>query len=68
VSKKVTKVQLTNSNDSIGDIELEIAHAERLLKMPNSGGWVLPKNSLYKLTKDGLVKKSNNRNNQKPAE
>ncbi|AFM54788.1 hypothetical protein B620_gp10 [Croceibacter phage P2559S] len=59
-------VQLTNSNSRVSDITLEISHAERLLKMPQNGGWKLPENSPYKLTADGLIKKSNKRNTEKP--
>lgn len=58
---------LVNDNEKVGDLSLEIAHAERLLKMPKNGGWKLPKDSLYKLTKDGLIKKSN-RGNTKSAQ
>ena len=27
--------------------DFEIAHAERILKMPNNGGWKLPKDSKF---------------------
>lgn len=62
---KITMVALTNDNDKVGDITLEISHAERVLKMPKNGGWKLPKNSPYKLDKDGLVKKSSKGDTQK---
>lgn len=67
-SKKVTKVKLVNPSDKVGDIELEISHAERLLKMPNNGGWELPKNSIYKLDKNGIIKKSDNGNTKNSEE
>lgn len=33
----------------------EISHAERLLRLPNNGGWQLPTSSEFELTKDGLI-------------
>ena len=38
------------------ELFLEKSHAQRLLNMPNNGGWRLPKDSDYTLTKDGLRK------------
>lgn len=64
---KVKGVRLINSNENIGERTLEISHAERLLKMPQNGGWMLPKDSLYNLSADGLIKKSSNRNTEKPS-
>lgn len=43
---KFTTVVLENSKTSTTQ-EFEINHAERLLRMPNNGGWVLPKDSPY---------------------
>jgi hypothetical protein len=57
---KETKVKLVNDNPKVGALELEINHAERLLNMPNNGGWKLPKDTPYKLEKNGLIKKSDN--------
>lgn len=34
--------------------EFEISHAERLLKMPNNGGWELPKDSQFKFDENGI--------------
>lgn len=34
--------------------EFEFSHAERLLIMPNNGGWHLPKNSKYEFVNNGL--------------
>lgn len=34
--------------------EFELAHAERLLRMPNNGGWHLPENSKYEFVENGL--------------
>lgn len=36
--------------------EFEHSHAERILRhKPDNGGWQLPTNSEYELTKDGLT-------------
>lgn len=43
---KFTNVVLENSKTGTTQ-EFEINHAERLLRMPNNGGWVLPANSQY---------------------
>ena len=34
--------------------EFEISHAERLLRMPNNGGWHLPENSKFEFVNNGL--------------
>lgn len=49
---KVTMVTLTCQ--SLGSREFEVSHAERLLAMPNNGGWQLPKESEYEY-KDGTI-------------
>ena len=42
--------------------EFDIAHAERLLRMNNNGGWRLPKDSEYTFSlKHGIRLKSNKR-------
>ena len=44
--------------DSQMEREFEINHAERLLGMPNNGGWQLPENSEYIFDlNDGLKRK-----------
>lgn len=45
--------------------EFEINHAERLLRMPNNGGWQLPKDSQYKFDFNNGIgfRKNNERNN-----
>lgn len=43
---KLTKVTLSNTKLGVTE-DFEINHAERLLRMPNNGGWELPKNSEY---------------------
>jgi hypothetical protein len=42
----------------LGSRDFEISHAERLLNMPNNGGWQLPKDSEYEL-KDGIISRRN---------
>lgn len=40
--------------------EFEVNHAERILRMPNNGGWKLPEDSSLKLDKaNGLISKRN---------
>jgi hypothetical protein len=53
---KTTIVRLTCT--SLGSRDFEISHAERLLNMPNNGGWQLPKDSEYEL-KDGIISRRN---------
>lgn len=44
----------------------EIEHAERILRMPNNGGWELPINSKYQFnTSDGITIKRNKRDSKK---
>ncbi len=33
-------------------LDFEVSHAERLLKMPNNGGWQLPENSKFEFDKE----------------
>lgn len=49
---KTTQVVLERQYDGQQQ-EFEVSHAERILKMPQSG-WQLPKNSEYEL-KDGTI-------------
>ena len=37
--------------------EFEISHAERLLRMPNNGGWSLPKESKFEFSENGLQRR-----------
>lgn len=47
--------------------EFEITHAERLLGMPNNGGWQLPENSEYIFDlNDGLKRKQPKGNSEGP--
>ena len=38
---------ITLNCPALGDRQFEVSHAERLLAMPNNGGWQLPENSPY---------------------
>lgn len=44
----------------------EISHAERLLRLPNNGGWQLPTSSEFELTKDGLIFRKDTGATKKP--
>lgn len=37
--------------------EFTAAHAERLLRMRNNGGWVLPENSKFSFDKENGIKR-----------
>lgn len=53
--------------DSDMEREFEITHAERLLGMPNNGGWQLPENSEYIFDlNDGLKRKQPKGNSEGP--
>ena len=41
--------------------EFEISHAERLLNMPNNGGWQLPENSKFEFVNNGLQRRQDKR-------
>lgn len=55
-NSKVTMITL--SCPSLDDRQFEVSHAERLLAMPNNGGWHLPENSQYEY-KDGSISRRN---------
>jgi hypothetical protein len=49
--------------------EFEINHAERILRMPNNGGWHLPEDSNYLMDEvNGLTIKRNKGKNKKSEE
>lgn len=49
--------------------EFEVNHAERILRMPNNGGWKLPEDSNFQLDKvNGLTTKRNKGNSSKSKE
>lgn len=39
--------------------QFEISHAERLLRMPNNGGWELTANSNYEFIDNGIRRRGN---------
>ena len=49
---------ITLSCPSLVDRQFEVSHAERLLAMPNNGGWHLPENSPYEF-KNGSISRRN---------
>lgn len=60
---KVQKVRLFNSTLKITE-EYEINHAERILRMPNNGGWQLPEDSEYKFDfNNGIGYRENKKGN-----
>lgn len=44
--------------------EFEFSHAERLLRMPNNGGWHLPKDSKLEFTENGLRCRTDKKENR----
>lgn len=49
--------------------EFEVNHAERILRMPNNGGWRLPDDSNYQMDEvNGLTSKRNTGKNKKSEE
>ena len=58
---KVTKVDLATVNEGAIQ-EFDIDHAERILRMKNSG-WQLPKDSEYEY-KDGTINRRNQKKNR----
>jgi hypothetical protein len=45
--------------------EFEIMHAERLLRMPNNGGWHFPQDSDFEITENGIELRRNKESNKK---
>lgn len=43
--------------------EFEISHAERLLRMPNNGGWKLPDNSNFEFVDYALRRRKDKKGN-----
>ena len=44
--------------------EVEFSHAERLLNMPNNGGWQLPENSKFEFVNNGLRRRQDTKENR----
>lgn len=63
MAAKVTKVKLVCPPHGLTD-EFEINHAERLLRMPNNGGWQLPENTPFKFSiENGIRYKTHKKGN-----
>lgn len=43
--------------------EFEFSHAERLLRMPNNGGWHLPEKSKFEFVNHGLQRRADKKEN-----
>lgn len=68
MAAKVEKVFLVNDNLN-ANVEYDIKHAERLLRMLNNGGWHLPKDSEYKFDFDnGIERKRNKKTDNRTEE
>ena len=44
--------------------DFELSHAERLLNMPNNGGWHLPENSKFEHVNNGLRRRQDTKENR----
>ena len=64
---KFTEVELENTAANSRQT-FEINHAERLLRMPNNGGWQLPKDSDFKFTNDNGIEYKRNKKADNGAE
>ena len=69
MTAKVTKVVLECPTLNTTE-EFEINHAERLLRMPNNGGWQLPEKTPFEFSKENGIKykahkKGNNETEEK---
>ena len=60
MNAKTTTVTLMANNVTR---EFEISHAERLLRMPNNGGWHLPENSKFEFVNNGLRRRQDQEKN-----
>lgn len=65
---KLTEVELENTAANSRQT-FEINHAERLLRMPNNGGWQLPKDSPYYFDfNNGIGYKQDKKGSTKPKQ
>ena len=62
-NSKVTMITL--SCPSLDDRQFEVSHAERLLAMPNNGGWHLPENSQYEYKDGSICRRNKKESNEK---
>lgn len=67
MAAKSQKVALINDTSNVTE-QFEITHAERLLRMPNNGGWKLPENSDFKFDKDNGIEYRRNKKTDNGAE
>ncbi len=60
MAKKGNKITLEVKlpNGKIRQDSFDVEHAERLLKMPNNGGWELPIDSEYQFDKEHGINRS----------
>lgn len=56
MASKITKVALHLPENNYTE-EFEIAHAERILRLKNNGGWQLPENSKYQFDEENGITK-----------
>lgn len=55
MKERVNVVELTTGKDTR---VFEINHAERILRMPQNGGWKLPEDSPFKFDKNNGIKRN----------
>lgn len=58
------KTIITLNCPALGDREFEVSHAERLLAMPNNGGWQLPVDSKYKYENGSITRRDKKESNR----
>jgi hypothetical protein len=61
MNAKTTTVTLTANGVTR---EFEFSHAERLLRMPNNGGWQLPEKSKFEFVDYGLRRRQDKKGNR----
>lgn len=64
---KETKIVLVCSQHNLKQ-ELEITHAERLLRLKNNGGWELPADSKFTFDGNGIKLKPNKKRDSRTAQ
>lgn len=66
MKKPTTVVLYCASNGSLH--KLEFAHAERLLRMQNNGGWTLPEDSPFEFENNELNYRADTRGRKKSSQ
>lgn len=64
---KETKIVLVAPQHNLKQ-ELEITHAERLLRLKNNGGWELPADSKFTFDGNGIKLNSNKKRDSRTAQ